>query len=282
MGVVAGVGSAIGGLSGLFGSKGKVPQPQQLQNFGAADQGAFSNTNTLANNSQAHQNLPYYQSNVFGFQNNPQVQQAGQAAFGQGQTAMNAGNAWQGPAMSLVPYATDLMTRGFDPQGEFKNRALHNTLESTRAGQAARGINMTPYGAGLEDKSVRDFNLDWENTALQRAGYAGQTAAGMIGQGANASQTGANIAASGVPLMTQGAQLPFQSNIGALDALSRAGGQVDQNTLAAIQQYLSYINRGQAGQQLGMQGQQQQFGQNQVYGSAIGQGLQALSPWGIF
>ena len=37
-----------------------------------------------------------------------------------------------------------------------------------RMTRTARGLGMSPYGAGVENKALSDFNIDWQNQQLQR------------------------------------------------------------------------------------------------------------------
>ncbi len=55
-----------------------------------------------------------------------------------------------------------------DPQGDLYRRTQQQLQEQTRAAQAARGISMSPYGAGIENKAMSDFNIDWANQQLNR------------------------------------------------------------------------------------------------------------------
>lgn len=96
-----------------------------------------------------------------------------------------------------------------DPQNALHDRAQGQVVDSTRAGESARGLAMGPYGAGLENKAVSDFNIDWQNQQLQRQAQgtgsfaqAGNTAANAgIANNASAfmqNQTGLNNLTTGL------------------------------------------------------------------------------------
>lgn len=127
------------------------------------------------------------------------------AAMG-GNVAQNVGNF----SNSLIPYAKNILDLGFDPQQALYDRTLHQVQEQQRVGQAARGIEMTPYGAGLENDALQNFNIDWQNNALDRAVTAGNTASSI---GSNALTLGSG--ASG--LAASSAYLPYSTQRGLLN-----------------------------------------------------------------
>lgn len=273
---LAAIGSVVGGLSGMFSKKNKVPQAPQLQYYGQADTGAYNNTNELADNSSAHQLYPQYAKLVDQIMRNPAAGTASQFGMDQAVRNYGLGNDLVNTGMSLVPYATNLLDMGFDPQNAYRARAERNLTNSVRAGQAARGIEMSPYGANLEARALGDFGTTWENNLLQRAQSAGTTASDMIGKGGNLALAGGTFAGQQPGAYLAAANMPYTSGLQALGLLSGAGQNLDTNTYNAINAYLNYIGKGQGAQQLGMQGQQQQFAQNAYYGNAVGQGLQGI------
>lgn len=55
-----------------------------------------------------------------------------------------------------------------DPQNALHDRTQQRVVDASRAGQSARGIAMSPYGAGLENQAVNNFEIDWVAEALRR------------------------------------------------------------------------------------------------------------------
>lgn len=111
------------------------------------------------------------------------------------------------------------LNTAFDPQQSLYDRTLQQTQEQTRAGLEARGMDMTPYGAGVEGDQLRNFNIDWQNTQLQRQGQGAQNAAALA-------QTASGLGSTGAGILGQGVQNQAQ--------LAKAGeGVLAQNTLAA-------------------------------------------------
>lgn len=91
-------------------------------------------------------------------------------------------------------YLNQYLTGAFnDDQNAVYQELLSNTQQGARSAATARGLNTSPYGAGLENEAVRQMNLNWatnEQARQQQAlsGYlAGQT--GMQGLGQNALST---------------------------------------------------------------------------------------------
>lgn len=178
-----------------------------------------------------------------------------QNAIAGAQTGANyaAGTAGAGYDFSqqLLPYATQIMNMGLDPQQELYDRTLHQTQEAQRVGQAARGIEMSPYGAGLENEAVKNFNIDWQNNALDRAVTGANAGAAL---GSNAFQLGndaSKLAASGalLPYSTKLGFLNDQSagydtKLGAMEREANFGTVKNQTTQQQIADFLQYLGMG--------------------------------------
>lgn len=198
------------------------PSPAyQYASPGTADAGALSGT----------QNLPNYAQ-----QNYPQVQAATQnitsgaygapAIQGAGNAAINAGN-------SVVPYATQALNAGFDPQNQAYNTGRQVNDQTTAVNNAANGVSGSPYAAGVANTSDQNFDLNWQNQMLQRQQAGAGTAEGLLGTQGNSATTGAN-------LLTGAANNPLS----ALSSLNSAGGQATGVDQTMIQDFLSYLTGG--------------------------------------
>jgi hypothetical protein len=64
--------------------------------------------------------------------------------------------------------AEDVWNLSRDPQGELYARNRQRHLEGVRAGSEARGLNMGPYGAGVENEAMKNYELDWERELFNR------------------------------------------------------------------------------------------------------------------
>jgi hypothetical protein len=171
-----------------------------------------------------------------------QATQAGMFAGGQGQNMFGAGNA----ALNMA----------FDPQNALYNRTVQQLQDQTRASQAARGIQTTPYGAGLENQAMSDFNINWQNNLLNRALSGIQAGSTAYGSGINTMQGGYGLA-SQIPQQMQtylgnmqqlgmGAYAPQQWAGPQYSSLFGTGAGVQQN---AYQQQLAQFQQNQAAQQ---------------------------------
>jgi len=148
----------------------------------------------------------------------------------------------------LQGLASSLINTGFDPQQALYNRTQQQVLDQANAVNAASGLSGTPYGAGVTDQTLSNFNIDWQNNLQNRQLAAAQgaqgvqnTLGGLIGSGLQANVLGANAAGSlfntglglgqGATGLMAGAQsLPsaqygnnLQSIIQALNARNQAG-----------------------------------------------------------
>lgn len=80
---------------------------------------------------------------------------------------------------SLIGYAQQALQQGFDPQGALKAQQMQQLTDQLRAQEAAAGIAMTPYGAGVTGQVLGQFDLNWLNEQMQREQAAAQTAGGL-------------------------------------------------------------------------------------------------------
>lgn len=186
--------------------------------------------------------------------------------LGTGPNANVTGNTLQGMGMGAFGQGQQLMNMGLDPQHALYNQEYQQNVDQTRAAEAARGIAMTPYGAGVENQSNQQFNNLWQNQQAQRAAAMSQAAQGMYGQGA--------------AMLSAGQMLPAQYNaaqIGNLSGLQGAGNMSYALQQQSAQNYLNYLSGGNAANQTAVnnyqaqvQAQQAQAQQDQAMWQGIG------------
>lgn len=191
----------------------------QYQGMQQADAGALSGAQNLTN--YAAQNYPQFQNVVGGVTSGaygaPQIQNAGNIA-------LSAGN-------SLVPYATQALQTGFDPQNALYNQAFTQQNQQSAVNNAANGVAGSPYAAGVQNAGDQAFNLAWQNAQLGRQQQGANTAAGLIDTQNRAGGAGATLLQS----------VPNES-MQALNALNQSGAQatgVQQQTVQDLLQYLA-------------------------------------------
>lgn len=80
---------------------------------------------------------------------------------------------------SNLDYANQALQLSFDPQQALFKQREQDLIDATRAGEAARGIAMSPYGAGIEANAVGRFQNDWQNEQIARMAQGVQAATGL-------------------------------------------------------------------------------------------------------
>lgn len=226
---------------------------------------AVGNTFGAINTMGAQPNLPMQNYQDFSSTFNSMKQPSG---YNPADT-VNAGNFMTDQSMQLSPWIQQMLGEGFDPHGDVYGRAAHNLQEQSRVGLSSRGLDMTPYGAGVEGETMGNFNRGWEMDKLGRM----NTAIGGASTGMDTMNRGIS---SGQQLA--GSAPGWQAQI--MQALSNAGLATDAHTQALIQSWLAYTQQGQksandrfAGQSANYQSQQADdaamwAGIGQVAGSA--------------
>lgn len=297
-----GVASAASSLFGNSGSSNQPPPPPpppsyQPQNQPGADFNAYGSTGALGN-------LAYYSKYGGQFSdigqnlvNNPYAAQFQGGANGVSPFATSAGGQQFGAGSSLIgagqsylPYAQQALQTGFDPMNAVYNQQSQQNTDATRASLAARGINMSPYGAGLENQSNLNFNNSWLQNSLQRQQTAAGTANTLTGAAGSAGTTGAGLQGSGIGSMLQGAQLPYSTyntignnQLSTLNQVGQYGAAGGNQLQQQIQDYLAYLGVGN--QSAGVQNQayanqltaqNNQFNQGQTIGKNLGQSISGL------
>lgn len=297
LGAVAAGGSLLSGLGGLFGHSGAQAPPQfQMPAQGQAATNAFQGIGALGGYNQYWPNINQAQGITQNLVNNPgagQYLSGAQTAGGLGQLQAlgqyGAGQQVQGYGQQLAPYAGAVMNTAFDPQQALYNQTLAQTLQQQQAQQAAAGIGTTPYGAGLTNQALQNFNIGWQQQQLQNQLAGLSSASGALGQAGNLVGAGQQLQAAAPGQYLTSAGLPYNvyGNIGAgqfsaLNQLGQFGQSASQLPQQQIADYLQYVGAGNAANQtanqtVGLQAQLQNMYQNQ-----IGAGLSGLGNvnWG--
>ena len=121
-----------------------------------------------------------------------------------------AGDVMGGQANAAFGRGADIWRTAADPENALHDYLQQQVVDTTRAGDSARGVAMSPYSAGNESDAVRKFNMDWSNNMLGRqvtgAGAANQATA----TGAGALDTSMGYYGMQPGFTVQGASLPIQ------------------------------------------------------------------------
>lgn len=299
---IAGLVSAGLSVAGALGghdtaSQVNVPQAFNMPNMMGAASNAYLGIQNIPGANYAGPYADQFNQIAQSLVNNPYAQMFQQGAnnisqVGQGVSmgAIGAGQNFSQAGQSQIPYAQSIMNTAFDPQNALYQKTQHDLVDQTRAGQAARGVATTPYGAAGESDALRKFDIDWQNNQLGRQALGGQAASGLLTSGLQTSaggsalsDTGANnyLNYSGMPYAT--ANTIGQQQLGALSTGQQGIAGAQQVANNPVQAYLQYLGLGnQAGQvanqnaQVGLNQAKLGFDQNQTLGSNLGAGIAGL------
>jgi hypothetical protein len=168
-----------------------------LNNFNSGTNTALSNQANSLNFGQT-----YGQQAAIGAQQAATgALQAASSGAGLVDALSSLGNATQSAAGSTLPYVSQALDAGFDPQGALYNQQLQSLEDSMASQQAASGTAMSPYASMATGQAVQNFNNQWEQQQLANQASGASTAnallnaqtipAGIESQAANASATNA-------------------------------------------------------------------------------------------
>jgi hypothetical protein len=274
IGALVGGGSALASLLGFGAQQPQAPAPAYMpQNLPGADQGAYGGIGQLGSTVGQAGGIANQ------IANNPYAQQYQSSANAIAPYATQAGGNILSTGQSFLPYAQQTLQTGFDPQQALYNQSFQQNTDQTRAAEAARGIAMTPYGAGVENQSNLNFNNQWQNQQLGRQQTAAQTASSLTNAGGAATTLGLNT-------LQQGAQLPYATansiNQTGLSALGTYAGLQQPG----ISDYLQYLGLGNQSAGVNNQNyanqitaQQNQFNQQQQLGKNLGSSISGLGTY---
>lgn len=298
-GALLGGGSALKGLIGGTPAQNVQLPPQfNMPNMPDAASGAFSSAGTIAGMPNIPQQLyPQFSAAASNILQNPGAggmlqgaQGAANLGAGAANNAYGMGQFLSSAGGSMLPYAGQIMQTGFDPQNALYDRTQHQLQDQVRASNAATGTGMSPFGAGVENKAMSDFNIDWQNNQLGRQSTAAGAAGGLLGAGGNAIGAGNSMMAGAPGMLSSTSMLPYSAynqlggdQFNALNTLSSAG--LNQMTTPQMQQaaWMQYLQGGnQAGQvanqnaQVGVNQANTAFNQSQTLGANLGKSLSSL------
>jgi len=282
----------------LPSSNVNVPNPYQLTGTTAADKGALHGTQQLGQYNLGGQNLGQFQNLTQQGVNNPYAGmyqqgggQAGQMRMQAGQGAYGAGGQLMQNSLSMLPDVQALLSMGFDPQQALYSRTAQQMQDQQRAQQAASGVGGTPYGAGVMGQTMNNFNIDWQNNALQRALQGAQGAGGFMGQIGQGVGQGAGIQSGGIQEYLQGAATPYnvfgqmnQNQLGLLQGANQYGQGAAQIPQQQIQDYMAYLSQANQNAQTGINAQNLALNKAKLQGQEyqqIGQDIGGAMGWGM-
>jgi hypothetical protein len=194
----------------------------------------------------------------------PRLSEQANVMFGQEQPLIDQQPRLTSQQDLLRTLQDPIMQQAFDPQQALYNRTVQQTQEQTRAGLEARGLDMSPYGAGVEGSALSNFNIDWQNNQLQRMLQGASGVGGLAGQ--IGQLTGA-----------------MDTNAGAIAGLGNAGNQLLQGA-GNLLQGAGSLDTSAAGLQDFAASETASFaGQpNQIWQDILQNQRMALDEWGAY
>jgi hypothetical protein len=201
-----------------------------LINQGQAANTAMTNAGNATYNTLAGQSTIPEQAGVAA---NTALTAAGQQAAAGGQSIYNSLMSQAGVPISagnqqyaeLNPYVSQALTQGFDPQQALYNQQFALQQQQSAAANAMSGVGQSAYGAGLTAQDNTNFNIDWQQSQLQRENTAANTAATLSGTAMNDLTSGYNTATSMENTAGNALQAGQATNISALSAGANALNQ---------------------------------------------------------
>lgn len=286
IGPLASIGGALFGGGSTASNVPQAPPVYQPTGQAAADQALQSGTNQLSSSTVPSalqtQNFLYNNPGTAGAQAGANV--AGGLGEAAGLSQFLQGNNLTGTGNSVVPYAYSALNAGFDPLSSVYNQQFQQNTDQTRALLEARGIDSTPYGAGVEAQSNLNFNNAWLQNMLQRQQTGAATANSLFGTQASDITQGANLSGQAPGTYFGGASMPYNTNQTIGTNQFGALGQSQALQQQPLQNYLAYLQLGQGAAGLGTQQQQTNLNQNQLgwnqnmqLGQNLGAGIQGLA-----
>ena len=216
---------------------GSAPAPKtyQLQNEPTADTNA---TKGIADVSA----MPNYGQGIWDKMSPELLALAGPTGYDPS-APVKAGQSVISNAGGLPGYEAKVFQDVFDPQNALYNRTAQQTQDQTRAGLEARGVDSSPFGAGVEGQTMSNFNIDWQNNLLNREATAVQAGTTLSGAYDKALSTGVGLETI-APNM-QGA---------AVSSLESAAGGAYAKPQMDVSNNLAYLNQGNANSQTAIAG----------------------------
>ena len=153
--------------------------------------------------------LPANPTPAYSFANQPAADQGaftGITQFGQNASNINsaynaagdnaAGTSLVNSGTAMLPYASQALQTGFDPQNALYAQQFQQQQDQTNASNAQNGVSGTPYGAEIANDQNQKFDINWQNQQLARQNTAANTAGTLTGAGGNAVAGGTAVGQS--------------------------------------------------------------------------------------
>lgn len=264
-----GIGASLlsGGLGALLTGMNPAPRGPDLPNQSGAAASLFGDIGGMTNPFSGVQPVAFDQ--LLAMMNNPYLKQYMQAAGQSGQAFTGAGNQAGQGANLLMQNARGLEKSGFDPQHALQKQLQGQVQDQSNVNNAMYGLQSSPYGAGVANQNMTNFDINWQNQQLQRQLAAQQGIGADVSGAQGLNQARAN------DFMAGGAA-PYGAYRGGVGDINSAlqqyltmaqGGNQSQNQ--ALQDWMQYLGLGNAAANTN----QNAYGMNQNTAGMYGAGL---------
>lgn len=237
-------------ISDIFGgsSGGTGYQPGYVgtyipQNTNAADTDWLNAINAIqANNGQIGTASQGIVNNQYAAPAQNASNTAGVASGAVGGADLANANLLSTTGNALIPYATQALAQGFDPQSALYNQNLATLKNQVNAQNSASGIGTSPVGAQIANNDIGNFLINWNAQKLANEGTAANTASTINQTGASDLNTASNLGTQGVTAVNQAGQIPYSTSINNLINIMNAlqtSNAANQGVAADTQSYLN-------------------------------------------
>lgn len=224
-----------------FGGSSAVPSIPLDPNLQGVQNSAYSGTQSLGQYTPQTQGIYYNQANnPYAAAAQAGAGQAGALGVQQGQQNIASAGQFAGVPSQLSPAIAQTLQTAYDPQQALYNQYSQQSQDQTNAGLAQRGLQYSPYGAGVAATAGQQFDTNWLQTQLGREQTGANTIASLLGAGTGAAQAGAQLGNAGVQQVQSGTALPYTVATGMNQDLAQTVPFLTSNQQQQLQDYMSY------------------------------------------
>jgi hypothetical protein len=195
---------------------------------------------------------------------------AGSALSGVGAGAVGQSAALSSVFPTLAPFATQALTTSFDPQNQLYAQEHQKSQDFTNVDLQNRGIESSPYGAGVAATNDQTFNTNWLQTALARQQTGANTANSLYNTGASVAGQGAALGATGAQDIAQGGALPYMTGTAMNQDLGSFIPYLTSNQQQQITDFINYYGDANQNTANSVKAGTAQDQQGNVLGTGIG------------
>jgi hypothetical protein len=147
---------------------------------------------------------------------------------------------------TLLPFAGQALQTGFDPERQLYDQMHQQNTDATNANISQRGLQYSPWGAGVANTSDQQFNTNWLQTQLGREQTGAGTADALLTQGIGGGTSAAALGGQGANFLASGGAMPYMTGTGINQDLSKFVPFLTSNQQQQIGDFLGYYGQSNA------------------------------------